>query len=387
MHRIDTTDREVDKHGVGKDGFTEGDPSVPTPATTVSAAIADAWQEELCNLVEGVTTLTKADNTQVLNAIKSLINRSAASSYQEQSNPKAFNLNAIGHEDGAAIDIAVGEADGTDAYIVYTFGGIGWTEASNPKNFALNDIVHGGLWVAVGDADGSDAYIITATSGSPSTWTERSNPKNVSLNGVAYSSSLGLYVAVGDADGSDAYLITSPDGSTWTERSNPKNFYLLSVAWSETLTLFCAVGQADGTDAYLVTSPDGINWTERSNPAHTYLKSVVWTGTNFVACGAAIGGQTYIITSPDGTNWTQRTAAHNVTAHSLATDGRGLVVVVGNSSRIQLSLDHGVTWLGVDTIYNSPALLGVVFNEYRFIIVGPDDSTDAAIFESASLLP
>ena len=37
-----------------------------------------------------------------------------------------------------------------------------WFEQVNPKNFWLNSVAYdgSGLWVAVGDADGTDAYIV-----------------------------------------------------------------------------------------------------------------------------------------------------------------------------------------------------------------------------------
>ena len=123
-----------------------------------------------------------------------------------------------------------------------------WTERSNPKNFALNGITYGnGLYVAVGSADGTDAYIVTSTDGT--TWTERANPKNVALLGITYGN--GLYVAVGDADGTDAYIVTSTDATTWTEQSNSKNFSLFGIAYGN--GLYVAVGNPDGTDAYLIT--------------------------------------------------------------------------------------------------------------------------------------
>ena len=144
-----------------------------------------------------------------------------------------------------------------------------WTERANPKNITLAHVTYGNsLFVAVGFADGTDAYLITSPDGI--TWTERANPKNETLLYVTYGNS--LFVAVGFFDGTDAYLVTSPDGITWTERANPKNVTLRAVAYGA--GLFVAVGSADGTDAYLVTSPDGITWTERANPKNVQIEGV-----------------------------------------------------------------------------------------------------------------
>ncbi len=68
MHRID---------GPGHDNnqFTEGDPQIPTPATTVTADILNALQEEIASVIEGSgDTLDKADNGQLLQAIDALRN-------------------------------------------------------------------------------------------------------------------------------------------------------------------------------------------------------------------------------------------------------------------------------------------------------------------------
>jgi hypothetical protein len=102
--------------------------------------------------------------------------------------------------------------------------------------------------VAVGVADGTDAYLITSPDGI--TWTERTNPKNSTLLSLAFGS--GVFVAVGATDVTDAYLVTSPDGITWTERSNPKNFSLYAVTY--VTNVFVAVGNQDGADAYILTS-------------------------------------------------------------------------------------------------------------------------------------
>lgn len=67
-HRTADSAREVDKHGAGKDGYTEGSPP-SIPATIVNEDAADMWQEEICVVVEsdGITLATEAspDNTQL----------------------------------------------------------------------------------------------------------------------------------------------------------------------------------------------------------------------------------------------------------------------------------------------------------------------------------
>ncbi len=66
MHRIDGP-------GHSNNLFTEGDPLIPTPATTVTSAWLNAMQEEVAGVIEGAgDTLDKDDNTQLLAAIDDL---------------------------------------------------------------------------------------------------------------------------------------------------------------------------------------------------------------------------------------------------------------------------------------------------------------------------
>lgn len=75
MHRIDTPTAQKDKFGAGKNGYTDGNPQVGTPATDLNAAMFDAMQEELSAIVESTgVELDPGNNAQVLTAIKSMIN-------------------------------------------------------------------------------------------------------------------------------------------------------------------------------------------------------------------------------------------------------------------------------------------------------------------------
>jgi hypothetical protein len=73
MHKIDSDGATVDNL------FTEGNASLSIPATVVSAEIANAWQEEIVNVVEevGIPLLTSGTDTydQLVAAIKELIER------------------------------------------------------------------------------------------------------------------------------------------------------------------------------------------------------------------------------------------------------------------------------------------------------------------------
>lgn len=73
MHRIDTPTAQQDKFGVGKPGFTNGNPQTGYPATAVSAEILDAIQEEICSAIElAGLPLQKTNNAQLAMAIPRL---------------------------------------------------------------------------------------------------------------------------------------------------------------------------------------------------------------------------------------------------------------------------------------------------------------------------
>lgn len=71
MDFIQTSNKQVDKFGPGKHGFSAGNPAGGVPATYFSPDWADAVQQELINIVEGAGVApTAAVLTQVRQAIK-----------------------------------------------------------------------------------------------------------------------------------------------------------------------------------------------------------------------------------------------------------------------------------------------------------------------------
>jgi hypothetical protein len=288
-----------------------------------------------------------------------------------------------------------------------------WTEQSNPQRQDLKAVCWGvpsgtnGLYVAVGVAAiGSptgDSYIATSPDGI--TWTERANPQNVDLYGVIFAG--GQFVAVGEvttaSPSQGSYILTSPDGATWTQRSNPGNQRLRAIAYGEptaspTAGIYVAVGDnASSGDSLILTSPDGITWTERANPVIALeLQGVCWTGELFVAVGqAALASPTegaYVITSADGITWTTRTNPENVNLTSVASNGRGLVVAVGDynsasqNAYIIGSSDGGITWeeLEHQSQGASTQLNGIVWNGSIFVAVGNWNGSNSDAFIATS---
>lgn len=71
MKRIDTATVDADKFGTGRDGFTNGDPGVPTPPTQLDDTWFDHVQEEIARSVEGDgTTLDDTNYNQLDDAVQ-----------------------------------------------------------------------------------------------------------------------------------------------------------------------------------------------------------------------------------------------------------------------------------------------------------------------------
>lgn len=87
MHRIDTPTAQTDKFGVGKNGFTRGNPQTGVPATALDDDYFDAVQEELAGVIEAADiVLDKSNRAQVLAAIKKLIDSETNTKYLKIAN-------------------------------------------------------------------------------------------------------------------------------------------------------------------------------------------------------------------------------------------------------------------------------------------------------------
>ncbi|MEX6089265.1 hypothetical protein [Raoultella planticola] len=74
MHRIDTSTAQKDKFGVGKNGFTGGNPQTGELPTALDAPFFDSLQEELSGVIEAAgIVLKKDDNAQLLQAIRKML--------------------------------------------------------------------------------------------------------------------------------------------------------------------------------------------------------------------------------------------------------------------------------------------------------------------------
>lgn len=96
MKRIDTSTRAIDLFGAGKDGYKDGNKAAGIPATDLNASVLNAVQEEIANVIEGAgAALNPADNTQLLQAINSLV-KGPADKIVRVASTAAINLAAPG---------------------------------------------------------------------------------------------------------------------------------------------------------------------------------------------------------------------------------------------------------------------------------------------------
>lgn len=306
----------------------------------------------------------------------------------EKDNPKGFAINAMIWADELSLWVAVGAADGTDAYILTSPDKITWTERANPKNFALNGIAFDGTTlVAVGAADGTDAYIVTSTDGI--TWTERAPAAgDFTLNSVVWCAGLGLFIAVGESDGTNSEIYTSPDGTTWTERQPTVDIDadLYDIAWTGSRAV--AVGAPDATRPYVAYSTDGLTWTQATDGLALVLalNGVIWSGTRLVAVGAATTSNgPYTVTSDDGgVTWDVRSNISKALALNKIAYGNGFYVAVGvadtvspdNKDTFVVSSKDGVNW-GERILGKNVTLNGITFGNGSFVMGGDSDGDDA----------
>jgi hypothetical protein len=73
MKRIDTSTKAVDLFGSGKHGYRDGNKALGIAPTDFNASSLNALQEEIANVIEPVMPLNAADNTQLKQAIQSMI--------------------------------------------------------------------------------------------------------------------------------------------------------------------------------------------------------------------------------------------------------------------------------------------------------------------------
>jgi hypothetical protein len=161
MHRIDGSDVDVDLHGSGKDGFTDGDPSVPTPATVITDDWLNAVQEELSNAIEtyGGQALVKGTNDQLSTVLDDMNEHTIELLEADAGESSNFTSEVIG-------GTGVGTITVPDLYAGMTirFHAVVMIESTDGGDFEL------GLWMNAGSTFYPLDYEDSFTSGTERQW-------------------------------------------------------------------------------------------------------------------------------------------------------------------------------------------------------------------------
>jgi hypothetical protein len=216
MHRIDTTTKQADKFGTGKDGFTAGNPGIGTPPTDLNETWCDSVQEEIAGVIEGVGhTLSATVNKQLLRTILGL-------------HLKHWERRVTGSSSGMYA-LCVGGSSGRTLVVV--------------------------------GVDAGTAHSIWSSTDGGYTWTSRvaGTATAASMQAVAWGGSIFV------AGGSTHTLVTSADGATWADGTLDNSTGWVSglnaveqIIWTGTQFVLA------GTGGEVQTSPDGTTWTHRA---------------------------------------------------------------------------------------------------------------------------
>jgi len=161
--------------------------------------------------------------------------------------------------------------------------------------------------------------------------------------------------------------------------TNFKQAYGLATDGQGTWVL---AGSSNSAATTIFTShDDGLTWT-RHLTFDTQIGSVAWSGSNFVAVGFNRTSTTdcEIWTSANGDSWTSRTQAwgsftwNASLSFTVASNGSGIVCATtqrsaNKSSFLQVSTDHGVTWVDKSSLLSGYYGHRVKFCGGRFCVL------------------
>lgn len=199
------------------------------------------------------------------------------------------------------------------------------------------------------------------------------------LNAVVWNATNELFIAAGDA----GFIFTSPDGVTWTSRVSDADSTLRSAVVHGATTVIC------GDGGNITTSPDGTTWTSQ-HKGGSNLASVAADATVagiYVCVGSS--GTIWTATAVDA--WTSQQLTGDPSLLSVASNGAGLYVVVGENAAMYHSAD-GATWEAKDAgVPYTTTLVSVVYVNGAWLMVGDEGdvwtSDDALTWTQAASMP
>lgn len=307
MHRIDHPTRAVDLHGPGKDGYTEGDPVQGIAASVITADSRNAEQEEICNAIEGAgIPLDKADNTQLLQAMRLLAATDVAVANWTVRHSGAVQLRSVAVRPGAVggvIAVAVGD----EGVLLHSFDGFTWEVGNSGLSGRISAVTFGGIaWVAVG----AGGKIIYSTNGLD--WDEAAANTSEDLHAVAYAD--GVWIAVGNGG-----IARRAEGAAITNWN--------SVTTGTSSQLFAVVGVGD-------------TWLAAGDATSSPVRRSTDAGLTWSAGGEVGGVVNDLAAGPDG------------------------AFVAATHSRIRRTLDGGLTW---EPVGPSEAFASIAFDQARWV--------------------
>jgi hypothetical protein len=357
MKRTSVSTKSADLFGTGRDGFTDGVPSV-TPSTVLESSVMNAHQEELARAIELNGTALRAAAYDQLARVAGF-----RAELRELLNP-AGTLDTGGANamravacDNAGKCVFVG--DGGKIFSMDAFDGSTLTSRTAGSAYAGNfkDVVWhvaSSLFIAVG-ASGE-----IQTSPSPgTTWTRRVTSGGVAGTGnvLRVSQNIsGRLTAITDDSGVN---VTSTDGVTWTANTAINGGTWLGTAIAcdarASVGVWVAIGQPSivwDRTKNLYRSTDGLTWSAISltsvlSTNEGVVDLVVSPSGRFCAKVLASGDNTQaILASDDGTTWTCADDITNTASIALAAAKCGYVATPQSgafAANINASSD-GYTW-------------------------------------------
>ncbi|MCA9530467.1 MAG: hypothetical protein KC543_10050 [Myxococcales bacterium] len=305
----DTPSAAADKFGAGKDGFTEGDPTIAVPATVLSAYWADGIQENLARLCERFgAPLGKYNFLSLQMALVGALTEACAANWrstvvsvkdpQEPTSP----LDLVGCAVGSGVLAAVGE----DGRYWTSYDGEAWFErflVQQPFQ-AIHYVASADRWIITGRT--ANIWYANGGLGDATAWT------------VVNQASSG-----GSAD--------------WL-------YNIASDKYDRVIAVGCASN--DPTTGVVQVSTDaGSTWSRLAPTGMSGMLAVAVGGGTWVAVG---GGNTHgVWRTADTASWSKTASATSAltgVAHATLEGIGATWVVVGRGGIVMRSLDDGVTW-------------------------------------------
>lgn len=197
-------------------------------------------------------------------------------------------------------------AVGTHGTILKSSDGVGWTRVKLAASTDLNALATNGTSLV---AVGKEGRVLTTTNGSD--WVIRSVGGALELNQVHWTGT--KFIAVG----ADGITYTSADGEAWT--------YVNAGVAGDLFAASSAVGQLVAVGeggAITLSTNNGASWLAQTSPTSTTLRSVAHDGAGTYV---AVGDSGVVVTSSNGVDWTAGTAGVSAALRSVRWDGSAFV--------------------------------------------------------------